>query len=277
MNLSTILKPPSPRADKPAPVEERHPVIGARLARNRRRRRVLAVGLVLSVAIHLLAVVISPLIVRYVTPDSLVSLAPPPIPAAEQGTLVIEYTVTETPRVEPEPLEEPEQPEPEPPTATTGTGETDEALTAAERLRPRVGDWRLWVRSPVTERESTPAEREADLNAQIHSRIAALNDSIAAEDASRAESMDWTVGEEGEKWGISPGKIHLGPLTLPLPFSFGPSREDAATAAEWEAIQRQAGQGVIDEAFEERVKAIRERRERERAEAEAKKDTTSSN
>ena len=63
----------------------------------------------------------------------------------------------------------------------------------------------------------------------------------------------------------------LGPITLPLPFYFGPPREDAVTAEEWAEIQRQAGQGDIDETFEERVRAIRERKAREAAEG----DTTS--
>jgi hypothetical protein len=117
----------------------------------------------------------------------------------------------------------------------------------------------------------------ADLRARLAAAIQAGNDSLAAELVREAEAMDWTVGEEGNKWGVSPGKLHLGPVTLPLPLLFQPhpatAREQADRAADWSAIQRQAGQAAIDETFEERVKAIRERKERQ--EAKAKRDTTS--
>ena len=54
-------------------------------------------------------------------------------------------------------------------------------------------------------------------------RLEVLNDSAAAAAEAAAEATDWTyTDEEGRRWGISPGKLHLGDLTLPLP-SFGTS------------------------------------------------------
>ena len=75
---------------------------------------------------------------------------------------------------------------------------------------------------------------------------------------------------DGGKWGISPGKLHLGDITLPLPISFesvDPDR-DAFNSMVWETFQ-QRERALLLESFRERVKAIRERRERERAEERA--------
>ncbi len=255
-----------------------------RAARKRQARRILAFGMIASVVAHLLTVVLSPILVRYVPGASgrrpLQAIAP-----AGQGTRVVDIVITEEPQLLPEPAPETERETPQPqlePTPSVPDPREVRLLSAAERLRIRVGDWRLWVMPPIRGRERTPAEREADLNERLFARIAQLNDSLAAEDARRLAARDWTVGEEGNKWGISPdGKIHLGPITLPFPFSIGPTREGAEKAAEWEAIQRQVGRAGIDEVFDDRVKAIRERKEEEKAEKEkaeeekAKQDTTS--
>ena len=106
----------------------------------------------------------------------------------------------------------------------------------------------------------------------LYAMLEAYDDSVAAEIIRQAEAMDWTVGEEGNKWGVSPGRIHLGPITLPLPFYVGPGRESEDMLRDYDAIQRQAGQAGIDETFDDRIKAIREREERAREAA--KRDTT---
>ncbi len=68
---------------------------------------------------------------------------------------------------------------------------------------------------------------------------------------------------------------------MPLPLYFGldpaEARRRQGSIDEWNAIQRQAGQGAIDELFDERIRAIRERKAREEAEQAAKKDTTGGN
>lgn len=285
MILTTLLQPPEAPPEAP---ESARPTRPARLrARERSRRygRVVAIGIALSVLLHALIVFVSPVVVRYLEAPFMLAPPPPRPTASVEGMRVIDFRITETPapveRVEETP---PEQPSPEPtaPAAEAVEAPTTDAEplpTAAERLRPRVGDWRLWVRPPLSSRDATRAEREAELRRRLYADIEAYNDSMAAEAARRAESLDWTVGEEGNRWGLSPGKIHLGPITLPLPLDLGPHpavRRDMEGRRDlWEAIQRQAGQGSIDDDFNDRVKAIRERKARERADEEAQRDTTS--
>jgi hypothetical protein len=270
--LSILLRPPGapPEGRTTRVVDSHRRVLPGVRERTRRYDRALAVGLIVSVVVHILIVRLSPLLVRYLEPDMGI-YTPVRIVIPRQGTQVVELVVTEDPVVpEIEPLPEPE---PEPPPAVEGP--TIPTATPAERLRPTVGDWRLWVVPPLARRHNlTPEEQLAVVRARLYALLETYDDSVAAELASELEALDWTLGEEGKEWGLSPGKIHLGGLTLPLPLYFGPhpawSREQEDRNADYDAIQRQAGQGVIDDTFEERVRAIRERKERE----EAQRDTT---
>jgi hypothetical protein len=243
-------------------------------ARARKHRVAVYVGLILSVLLHILAVRLSPLVFRYLEPDTALFSPPRAVQPLPGGMRAVEIRVVES-----LPVEEPApQPEPEPEAeAVEPAEETVPPLAAAERLRPRVGDWRLWLISPVTYRtDLTPAERTAELEARLQAMLEAYDDSMAAELAALQERMDWTVGEEGNKWGVSPGKIHLGPITLPLPLYIGPGREYEDMLGDYNAIQRQAGQAGIDESFDDRVKAMRERNQKAREEAQqkAQRDTT---
>ncbi len=279
MILSTILGPPGapPEEETAGTTAPERRVLSVTRERYRRYERAVYIGVALSVLIHVLAIRLSPLVVRYLEPGALFDRVVRPLRPRAEGMQALEIRISDVPRVEPQPEPEPEpETEPEPPAPGVAEGAAAPTLSAAERLRPRVGDWRLWVVAPVpTRTDRTPAERAAEVEARLHARLEAYDDSLAAALAAEAEAMDWTVGEEGNKWGISPGKIHLGPVTLPLPFFIGPSREQMEQAREWEAIQRQAGQGEIDETFEDRVRAIRERKAQEEAENAAQRDTTS--
>ena len=283
MILSTLLRPPEApsREEQAGAVSPPRRVLSQTRERGRRYRRAVAIGIIVSVVLHVLAVLASSVLIRRLEPGTVFVAPPRPIRLEPEGTQVVEYRVVENPPAEPAPAREPEpertvESQPSPPAAEAPA---EPAASAAERLRPRVGDWRLWVSPPLATRDvdRTRAEQMADLRARLAAAIQAGNDSLAAELVREAEAMDWTVGEEGNKWGVSPGKLHLGPVTLPLPLLFQPhpatAREQADRAADWSAIQRQAGQAAIDETFEERVKAIRERKERQ--EAKAKRDTTS--
>jgi hypothetical protein len=133
---------------------------------------------------------------------------------------------------------------------------------AIEALRPR--EMSPLLRDASLDRLRTDAER-AQLRA--YARIRALNDSIIAEIEAGRRATDWTwTDEQGRRWGISPGKLHLGGITIPLPLSTTGSREDRDLLREWQEIQAQAEQGAIDETFDERVEEIRARRDAERAE-----------
>ena len=109
---------------------------------------------------------------------------------------------------------------------------------------------------------------------RIAERLGAFNDSIMAEAALAERNSDWTKTDaQGNRWGISPGKIHLGKITIPLNNNgenlFRPSdgrREEVANSLRsWSEINRQAAREDVKDSFEERVKEIRKRKEAERA------------
>jgi len=133
--------------------------------------------------------------------------------------------------------------------------------TAAERIRPKEGDLRFWA--PVSP-ERTALSREELMRLRLIAELEAMNDSaaVAAELARRA--TDWTyTDDEGKSWGVSPGKIHLGDLTLPMPFGFGPSAMQRERAEDrlwaWDEIERGAATGELLRSWKDRDRAIRER------------------
>lgn len=143
--------------------------------------------------------------------------------------------------------------------------------TAAERLRPRAGDLRYWA--PVSEERTALSEAEI-LRLRFVAELEAANDSVASASERAAAAQDWTyTDDEGKRWGVSPGKIHLGDLTLPMPFGFGTSAGQRERAEDrlwaWDQIQSGATSGAINNAWKERDKAIRERMNAQR-----KPDTT---
>jgi len=143
-----------------------------------------------------------------------------------------------------------------------GTPARDRFHRAIEALRPRLLDPRLRPGNAADLR--TPEEIAT---ARVYARINELNDSILAEIEAGRRATDWTwTDENGRRWGVSPGKLHLGGIEIPLPLTFAPSAEQRERIREWEEIQAQAEQGAIDETFDDRVEAIREQRDAERAE-----------
>lgn len=183
---------------------------------------------------------------------------------------------------EPEEEEETERmPVPVPPTGADDAGqEADVPPTeagepgpqgrrAAERLRVQVQDERLWT--PLDE-EFTRVSAERFLESDLAWQLGLWQDSMAMEAARAAEATDWTwTDEDGDRWGVSPGKLHLGSITLPFPFSFGtnPGRFDETQMRAYidGEIARGASTYVIQEGWRERAAAIRRRADRERNEA----------
>ena len=189
---------------------------------------------------------------------------------------------------DPERPEEPEVPpeverQPIPvPVESTGQGDPDAdeeidapvgppaptGLSAAERLRVRTYDERLWDFAP----EDFEPTAERLLTAELAGMIDVWFDSLAAQQAREEALTDWTwTDENGDRWGVSPGRLHLGSLTLPLPFSFGipPGRFEEYMERQYidRELARNALTGVILESWAERNQAIRERMDREREEA----------
>ena len=136
-------------------------------------------------------------------------------------------------------------------------------ITAVERLSPNVRDRRLWAPLPPQFRELSLQQRE---ELALSGRLAEWFDSVSVVAAAEAAWTDWTfTDDEGNRWGISQGQLHLGGLTLPLP-SFGPAPGAARERAlQWDEITRQGAQVAIQQTVRERMEAIRIRRDRERA------------
>jgi len=238
-----------------------------------RYRGALRVSLGISAVIHLLAIALYPSFFSGIPEANLESGGYLQLlnPQGTELVNLLDYPDDQEPETPP-PEEEPDPEVPVIPVEARPTGvvappgleqpaEGPPGLTAAERIRPKAGDLRLWA--PV-DPERTALSREELMRLQLIAKLEALNDSaaIAAELARRA--TDWTyTDEEGKKWGVSPGKIHLGDLTLPMPFGFGPSAMQRERAEDrlwaWDEIERGAATGELMRSWRERDAAIRER------------------
>ena len=236
--------------------------------RRARERRVLWVGLAVSAAIHAVALGLAG---GWLEPD--------PVPARPTGAVVAEPArgmraielATPSERERPRVPEVPDEPDAEPETenappvvARTEPGAVPaDSVSAADRLAPRVVDPRLW--EPMV---LLPLELSIeDVEARVGAAIEMMSDSALAEAEAAVRARDWTVEDDsGGRWGISPGKIHLGKVTLPLPIWIPVSIDDDLEQQRWYGLDRDLERARILESFEERVKAIRERRDRERTE-----------
>lgn len=238
-------------------------------------RRALHLGLAVSAVLHLLVLWVYPRIIRL----EVSAPAPFRIPSLSvpvDGMTVIDL-VTVDAIDDPRSPDEPEQAsDVAPPTVrarVTPIGEAGASglvapgLSAAERLRPRGGDPRLWAPLDPFLNELTIEQR---LQLDLAWRIASWQDSLAIAQAAEGALTDWTrTDSEGRKWGISEGKLHLGDITVPLPFTFGlpVGRRDEfrRNAWEWQEIERGKATGELRDSWKDRARAIRERRDRERA------------
>lgn len=243
--------------------------------------RVLLVSLAVSVALHVLAVVIYTLLLGEGAP--VVEVATPPGDVVRpQGVEVVE--IAELPEPEPEAVEEPEEPEPEPeapqpqpaPAPEVSEPATDEpeapVRSAAERLRPPdEGDARIWRPVDPSLTELTDEQRA---RIRVYARLESLADSLLTEEERARAARDWTYrDDQGNRWGVADGKIYLGDMSLPFPFSFSapPTAEAGQRQWEWDDARRGARDALVEESREERAEAIRERMdaERERTEGES--------
>lgn len=237
-------------------------------------RRATTTSFAIAAALHLLALVLYPVVERRLLTDGGVPFFAPT--GSSQGVQVMRLI-----EIDPTPdLEEPEDPDeleviddpeetPELPViegVPTG-GLAPLPPSAAERLRVRLVDPRLWLLDDPALTELTLEQREELL---VAGRLEAWYDSVLAAEASEAALTDWTyTGADGKRWGISPGKIHLGDLTLPLPFEFGTAvglRDEANRRTwQWEEITRQGQRAETQQSWRARAEAIRERLDRQRA------------
>ena len=156
--------------------------------------------------------------------------------------------------------------------AGAGTGEPGRTGIAGGALRPGYRDPRLYTvpRDP-TARPQTEHERYM---AGLEGRIRSINDSTAAEMERARKAKDWTTTDkDGNRWGVSPGKVHLGKVTIPVgksgfgsPLDSMPGYSVRKPDEQWqrEEIQRQAGDVERDQIAKDRIRATRERKDAER-------------
>ncbi len=155
----------------------------------------------------------------------------------------------------------------QPGTPGTGTG------SALDRMATPRPDARLFAPTNPERMVSGPEAARA----RLADRVRELNDSLTVERLAAERSTDWTVTDkDGKRWGVSPGKLHLGDITLPLPLAFNPppGRRDEVNARNrnFAEIEAQAAREGIKDSFSERVKEIRKRKDLERAEKTAAKN-----
>jgi hypothetical protein len=275
---ATLLEPPRPRTPLRDPPRAAPP--GRRPPSGRASHgRAIAFGVALSVLIHFIIF----LTIRFDQPP--VGAAPHPAARAlnpsPPGLRVYDITPVAG---EAAPLPTPEQqvapsvsttlpvlstPLPVTPSdRTTGVPATSaDPVSVAERIRLRTGDPRLWERpdDPLP----MPLDKDEIVRMRVYARLQAMNDSMAAAGEAAAKALDWTVKDRnGGKWGVSPSGVHLGSITIPIPVQFAPPpgrREEYATRMrQWSEAQDQAARAQVRGSFDDRVKAIRERKDAER-------------
>lgn len=161
----------------------------------------------------------------------------------------------------PEPTPGPETVEPSDGGGTGGS--------LSERLRAGAADPRL--NPGATYQLPGDLSPTAAVRARIAGTLQAWNDSVAAETEARRKALDWTIKtKDGKRWGINPdGTIQLGDIKLPqMAFKAPPGRRDeiAARNRDFAEIERQANSEIGRQSFNQRVKAIRARKDKEREE-----------
>ncbi len=147
-------------------------------------------------------------------------------------------------------------------------------------IRPSFTDPRLWV-SPADDIEAPmiPLTRADSLEMILHATAAAFLDSMrrATPEAGRAPG-DWTFTRNGKKYGIDPRFIRVGDFSIPTAvLALLPMNQQANPIATERArrlssmrseIMEQADRRQRDDDFYAAVRALRERKERERKAAE---------
>ncbi len=147
-------------------------------------------------------------------------------------------------------------------------------------MRPTYADPRLWVRPDVA--ASAPKSAKERVDSVIADRLGPVRDSIAEAQrvaAGQRKPGDWTTKGPGGTWGMDPSNIHLGKIKVPTallgllsanlqknlrsnPNELANERRLAQARQE---IMDHARSGMAEDDFRGAVKAIRQRKDRERA------------
>jgi hypothetical protein len=168
--------------------------------------------------------------------------------------------------------------EPAPP-AGTGTGTVTGPLRGGSGptrgVQPGFDDPRVW--GPAPEFVYAPKTEKERLDSALVVTLMRHADSLAAATyvPNKFERGDWTVERGGQKWGIDQQFIRLGPVSIPTALlALLPMNQMQPNPIEWERSRNNAwmradilyhAQAAMNEdQFRQAVRAIRDRRERER-------------
>ena len=255
--------------------------------RRRGYDRALRIGLAVSVAVHVVLLLV---VGRGLRLD-----APEPRPAATapvielQGPLAFEIgrviPASEEPdedamrpppdETEPDPDERRPQLPLEGPPAPRDDGATEDAaddgyVTNAEKLQPREGDERLFPEYADDEVPVYLAKNPyAAYEGEIRARLGVMLDSLNLTEEQRRRATEWLTGGDGEEWGVSEDGIHLGGIVIPIDLRSllqeeGPrGRERRQEIRDRLDIDYQDMIQDADEIREERARQMRERTKEE--------------
>jgi hypothetical protein len=244
-------------------------------------RRVLPVALVVSAVVHVFVLVLYPRFFPRHPVENPIPLTLPVVTSGGEAMTVIHIQPVEAGGLEtpakPVAAKAPEQPKIAPVAPSVGEEPGVRLVApgaAAEALRPHLTDARIWLAVDSTLTQLTLEER---MELALSGRIREIGDSMAAAAAAHRRLTDWTFTDKnGKKWGIKDGKLILDGHAIPIPLNFatsvGQRDVEEHNKWEWEEIQRGSAAAAVRESWKDREKAIRERRDRERAKAKA--DTT---
>jgi len=157
-----------------------------------------------------------------------------------------------------------------------GFDEPPRGRPASEALRVVSSDSRLWRKAAPDAFALTDAEYMA---LELAGRLEIWSDSVALAPEAEYALTDWTTTDsQGRRWGFTPGQIHLGGITLPLPFYFGGNswQRDQWDRRAWEEmdILNGANTQAVRSSWSERAEAIRRRQDRNRNRNDAAADPT---
>jgi hypothetical protein len=147
-------------------------------------------------------------------------------------------------------------------------------------VQPSFGDGRVWPGPTALINVPKTAKERAD--SVMHARLTRYRDSLALAGITPAEDArpSWVVEKNGMKWGVDDKLLHLGKFSLPSGvlaalnldrWQEDPNRSRNTLAMRREIVE-QSRRRLNEEEFKAAVKAIRDRKDRERREAEAAKN-----
>jgi hypothetical protein len=210
-----------------------------------------------------------------------------PTEAPRRGGNDRPVTPNAPPRVSPQPIAPVEVPSSIPPIPTglprtapdVGTGPLVGGGGDTRGVRPAYTDPRLWA--PTAPEVTAPLAGTAKVDSVMAPIFRELADSMKAAMASGRDPTDWTFKVGGQKYGIDSRFIRLGPVSiptaalafLPLNVQANPTvlERDRRLAQMRTEILEQAARAARDEDFQQAVRALRERKQRERDEQQAGK------